>query len=215
VQAIEASVFAGIPINVTLLFSRTQYEAAADAYLRAIERRIAGGLDPQVHSVASLFVSRWDVAANDKVPPALRNRLGIAVAKDTYRAYRRLLASPRWRKLAAAGALPQRVLWASTGTKDPSAADTLYVEALAAPDTIDTLPDKTLLAFVDHGRLGPPMPDDGGDADAVLAQFRAAGVDVEALAARLQRDGADAFVKSWRELLARVGAKRASLAVTS
>ncbi|MDQ2929579.1 MAG: transaldolase, partial [Gemmatimonadota bacterium] len=162
VPAIEESIFRGVPINVTLLFSAEQYTAAANAYLRGIERRIAAGLDPRVQSVASLFVSRWDVAVQDAVPSALRDQLGIAVARHTYREYRRLLASPRWQSLAAAGASPQRLLWASTGTKDPNASDTLYIEALAAPDTIDTIPDKTLLAFAEHGTLSGVMPVDGG-----------------------------------------------------
>ena len=171
IPAIEESIFAGVPINVTLLFSREQYLAAAEAYLRGIERRIAAGLDPRVASVASLFVSRWDKAVGDKVPADLRNRLGIAIAGRTYRAYRELLASPRWRPLGAAGARPQRLLWASTGTKDPGASDTLYVEALAAPDTIDTIPAETLRAFADHGQLHGAMAVDGGDAEAVLARF--------------------------------------------
>jgi len=200
-KAIEESIFAGVPVNVTLLFSREQYVAAAEAYMRGIERRIAGGLDPKVSSVASLFVSRWDVAVKDKVAGELRNRLGIAVARRTYKAYRDLLASPRWQKLAGAGARTQRLLWASTGTKDPGAPDTLYVEALAAPDTINTIPDKTLLAFADHGRVNGVMPIDGGDADAVLAAFTRAGVDNAALAARLQREGAQSFAKSWQELM--------------
>jgi transaldolase len=201
IPAIEESTFAGIPINVTLLFSREQYLAAAEAYLRGIERRIAAGLDPQIGSVASLFVSRWDKAVADKVPADLRNRLGIAIGRRTYRAYRELLASPRWRKLAAAGARPQRLLWASTGTKDPQAADTLYVEALAAPDTIDTMPEKTLRAYAEHGALTRAMASDGGDAETVLERFTQAGIDVDALALRLQADGAQAFVKSWNELL--------------
>ena len=200
-KAIEESIFAGVPVNVTLLFSREQYVAAAEAYMRGIERRIAGGHDPKVSSVASLFVSRWDVAVKDKVAGELRNRLGIAVARRTYNAYRDLLASPRWQKLAGAGARTQRLLWASTGTKDPGAPDTLYVEALAAPDTINTIPDKTLLAFADHGRVNGVMPIDGGDADAVLAAFTRAGVDNAALAARLQREGAQSFAKSWQELM--------------
>jgi transaldolase len=200
-KAIEESIFAGVPVNVTLLFSREQYVAAAEAYMRGIERRIAGGLDPKVSSVASLFVSRWDVAVKDKVAGELRKRLGIAVARRTYNAYRDLLASPRWQKLAGAGARTQRLLWASTGTKDPGAPDTLYVEALAAPDTINTIPDKTLLAFADHGRVNGVMPIDGGDADAVLAAFTRAGVDNAALAARLQREGAQSFAKSWQELM--------------
>ncbi len=212
VPAIEESIFAGVPINVTLLFSREQYVAEAEAYLRGIERRIDAGLDPKVASVASLFVSRWDKAVSDKVGADLRNRLGIAVAQRTYRAYRELLASPRWRRLAAAGARPQRLLWASTGTKDPTAPDTLYVEALAAPDTIDTMPDKTLRAFAEHGSLAGTMAVDGGDAEAVLARFTQAGIDIDALAIQLQRDGAQAFVKSWKELLQRIADKRSTLA---
>ena len=211
VEAIEASIFAGVPINVTLLFSREQYLASAEAYLRAIERRIAAGLDPKVESVASLFVSRWDVAVKDKVPADRRNRLGIAVARRTYKAYRELLASARWQRLAAAGAHPQRLLWASTGTKDPDAPDTLYVEALAAPDTIDTIPDKTLEAFAQHGKVGAPMPLDGGDAEAVIAGFRALGIDDAALAEQLQREGGAAFAKSWQGLLAGIADKAAQL----
>lgn len=199
--AIEESIFAGVPVNVTLLFSREQYVAAAEAYMRGIERRIDGGLDPKVGSVASLFVSRWDVAVRDEVPAELRNRLGIAIAKRTYEAYRDLLASPRWQKLAGAGARPQRLLWASTGTKDPDAPDTLYIEALAAPDTINTMPDKTLLAFADHGRVDGVLAIDGGDAGEVLAAFARAGVDDAALAARLQREGAQAFARSWKQLM--------------
>jgi transaldolase len=212
VPAIEESIFAGAPINVTLLFSCEQYLAAAEAYLRGIERRIAAGRDPRVASVASLFVSRWDRAVSGTVPAELRNRLGIAVAGRTYRAYRKLLASARWRKLAAAGARPQRLLWASTGTKDPDAPQTLYVEALAAPDTIDTLPENTLRAFAEHGRLHGAMAEDGGDAEAVLARFAQAGVDVDALAIRLQREGAQAFVKSWQALMERIDARSEALA---
>jgi transaldolase len=211
VKAIEESIFAGVPINVTLLFSCEQYLAAAGAYMRGIERRIAAGLDARVESVASLFVSRWDVAVKDQVPAEFRNRLGIAIARRTYKAYRELLASPRWKALAAAGAHPQRMLWASTGTKDPAAPDTLYVEALAAPDTVDTIPDKTLLAFADHGKVEAPMPIDGGDAETVIAQFRRLGVDDDALAERLQREGADAFSKSWNALLAGLRDKTAQL----
>ena len=212
VAAIEESIFAGVPINVTLLFSREQYAAAAEAYLRGIERRIAAGLDPRVASVASLFVSRWDVAVKDAVPAALRNRLGIAIAQRTYKAYRELLASPRWGSLASAGARPQRMLWASTGTKDPAARDVLYIEALAAPDTIDTIPEKTLAAFASHGKVGEAMRPDGGDAEETIAQFRDAGIDVDALAAQLQREGGDAFAKSWSDLMSRVAAKGAALA---
>jgi transaldolase len=212
IPAIEESIFAGVPINVTLLFSREQYLAAAEAYLRAIERRIAAGLDPKVGSVASLFVSRWDVAVKDRVAPPLRNRLGIAIAMRTYKAYRDLLGSARWQKLANAGAHPQRLLWASTGTKDPAASDTLYVEAFAAPDTIDTIPEATLKAFADHGKVGATMPVDGGSAEAVLEEFRRAGVDDNALAEQLQREGAESFSKSWKALLSKIAEKSAQLA---
>jgi transaldolase len=212
VPAIEESIFNGIPINVTLLFSREQYLAAANAYLRGIERRVAAGRDPRVGSVASLFVSRWDKAVADKAPPELRNRLGIAISGRTYRAYRELLASPRWRKLAAAGARPQRLLWASTGTKDPNAPETMYIEALAAPDTIDTMPEKTLRALAGRDSIRVALADDGGDAEAVLAKFASAGIDVDALALQLQSDGASAFVKSWNELLQRIAEKSKALA---
>jgi transaldolase len=211
VPAIEASILAGVPINVTLLFSAEQYIAAAEAYMQGIERRLAAGLDPRVDSVASLFVSRWDVAVKDVVPQELRNRLGIAVAKRTYKAYRDLLASPRWRRLAAAGARTQRLLWASTGTKDPLASDTLYIEALAAPDTINTIPDSTLLALADHGRVRTVMPVDGGDAEGLLADFRRVGVDDTALATQLQREGTASFDKSWQDLLACIASKSARL----
>jgi len=211
IPAIEESIYAGIPINVTLLFSREQYLAAAEAYLRGIERRIEAGRDPHIGSVASLFVSRWDVAIKDKVPAALRNGLGIAIGMRTYRAYRELLQSPRWKSLAARGAQPQRLLWASTGTKDPAASDVLYVEALAAPDTINTMPDKTLLAFADHGKVGQSLPADGGDCEQRLAAYQRAGVDIDALAADLQREGGESFTKSWRDLLACVEEKSARL----
>jgi transaldolase len=210
--AIEESIFNGVPINVTLLFSREQYIVVAEAYLHGIERRIAAGRDPRVASVASLFVSRWDKAVGDKVPPELRNRLGTAIGGRTYRAYRELLASPRWKKLAAAGARPQRLLWASTGTKDPKASDTLYVEALAAPDTIDTMPEKTLRAFAEHGQIKGVMAEDGGDAEAILAKFAKAGIDTDALGLQLQRDGAQAFTKSWNELMTRIADKSDALA---
>ena len=212
VQAIEDSIFAGVPVNVTLLFSREQYLAVAEAYMRGIERRIGAGLDPKVESVASLFVSRWDVAVKDEVLAQQRNRLGIAISKQTYKAYCDFLAAPRWQKLAATGAHPQRLLWASTGTKDPAAADTLYVESLAAPATVNTMPDKTLLAFADHGKISAVLPPDGGDAEAVLAEFRAFGIDHEALALRLQREAAASFQKSWDKLLARIRGKGAHLA---
>jgi len=199
--AIEEAIFQGVPVNVTLLFSTGHYLGAAEAYLRGIERRIAAGRDPMVRSVASMFISRWDKAVMEKVPKELRDRLGIAIAKRTYKAYRELLASARWRKLAKAGAPPQRLLWASTGTKDPNASDVLYIKALAAPDTINTIPDKTLLAFVDHGSLGDVLPADGGDAEKVIAAFVKAGIDDDKLAAELQREGAASFVTSWKDLL--------------
>lgn len=211
VPAIEESIFAGVPINVTLLFSPEQYVASAEAYMRGIERRITAGLEPEIDSVASLFVSRWDVAVKDSVPKALRNRLGIAVAKRTYKAYRDLLASPRWRKLASAGARPQRLLFASTGTKDPDASDTLYIEALAAPDTINTIPEKTLHAFADHGQVKSTLPVDGGDAETVLAEFTRMGVDQAALADQLQCEGTVAFDKSWQDLMNCLAEKSAIL----
>jgi len=213
IPAIEASIFAGVPINVTLLFSCEHYLAAAEAYLRGIERRLEAGLDPHVGSVASLFVSRWDVAVKDRVPAELRNQLGIAIGGRTYRAYRDLLASKRWRRLADAGAQPQRLLWASTGTKDPDVPATLYVEALAAPDTIDTMPEKTLRAFAEQGALRGAMAADGGAAEAMLARFARAGIDIDALAIRLQHEGAQSFVQSWQQLLQRIAAKSAALAV--
>jgi transaldolase len=209
--AIEASIFAGVPINVTLLFSREQYLAAADAYLRGVERRLAAGLDPRVRSVASVFISRWDKAVTGKTPGDLRGRLGIAIAGRTYRAYRELLQSDRWRRLAAAGAVPQRLLWGSTGTKDPALSDVLYVMGLAAPDTINTIPEATLLAFDDHGMVGELMRPDGGDAESVISRIGQAGIDVMALAAQLQREGADAFVASWKDLLGCIDAKAAKL----
>jgi transaldolase len=199
--AIEECIASGVPINVTLLFSAEQYHAAADAYLRGIERRVAAGRSPRVGSVASVFMSRWDKAANPLVPPALKDRLALAVGRAVYRAYRRIMASDRWQRLENAGARMQRLLWASTSTKDPSAPDTFYVHGLSAPFTVDTMPDKTLVAFFEHGEVGEAMPADGGDCDAVLAEFAAAGVDVRALAERLQEEGAEAFDASWRELL--------------
>jgi transaldolase len=209
--AIEDAIFAGVPINVTLLFSSGHYIAAAEAYLRGIERRIAAGLGPEVRSVASIFVSRWDKAVMGKVPKDLQNRLGIAIAKRTYKAYRDFLASPRWQKAAAAGAQPQRLLWASTGTKDPNASDVLYITALGAPDTINTIPEATLLAFANHGAPGEPLPFDGGDAEKVIAAFAKAGIDDDKLAADLQREGAESFVKSWKDLLDRIRSKHTAL----
>jgi transaldolase len=210
--AIEEAIFAGVPVNVTLLFSREQYLAAAEAYMRGIERRIDAGLDPFVGSVASVFVSRWDTAhESTERPDELHNMLGIAMAKRTYRAYREVLDSVHWKRLANEGARPQRLLWASTGTKDPSASDVLYVRALAAPFTVNTMPEKTLLAFGDHGMVTDFLPVDGGNAEQVIARFTAAGVDVDALAARLQREAADAFVTSWDELIETIGRKAGAL----
>lgn len=214
IPAIEQSIFDGVPINVTLLFSREHYLAAAQAYLRGIERRVKAGLDPKVESVASLFVSRWDVMVKDDVQPQLHNRIGVAIAMRTYRAHCDLLASERWQLLAAAGARPQRLLWASTGMKDPAALDTFYVEALAAAQTIDTIPEKTLLAFADHGQLGASLPVDGGYADTVLDEFKREGVDDEALAARLQREGVQAFATSWSALMERIREKSSQPATT-
>ncbi|MGI8436130.1 MAG: transaldolase [Chthoniobacterales bacterium] len=209
--AIEEVIFAGVPVNVTLLFSREQYVAAADAYLRGVERRIDAGLNPQVGSVASMFISRWDVAVADKVTQTLRNRLGIAIAGRIYRAYFELLSKPRWQRAYNSGARPQRLLWASTGTKDPKASDVLYIKALAAPFTVNTIPGETLKALADHGELGPSMAADGGDCEKVLQEFAEAGVDVDALAAQLQDEGAKSFVKSWNELLAVIASKSEAL----
>jgi transaldolase len=213
--AIEETVFAGVPVNVTLLFSREHYVAAAEAYMRGIERRIEAGLGPGVGSVASLFISRWDKAVMGRVPEELQNRLGIAIAKRTYKAYRDLLASTRWQKLARAGAQPQRLLWASTGTKDPQASDVLYIEALAAPSTINTMPEETLLAFADHGKVNDVLPVDGGDAEEILARFAKVGVDNAALAAQLQREGAQSFDKSWNELMDSIASKSNALGKTT
>jgi transaldolase len=209
--AIEEAIFAGVPINVTLLFSREQYVAAAEAFLRGIERRIDAGLNPVVGSVASVFISRWDAAIDGKVPEALKNRLGIAIAMRTYAAYRALLASPRWQRAYNTGARPQRLLWASTGTKDPKASDLLYVNGLAAPFTVNTMPEGTLKALGDHGEIGGLMPADGGDCESLLAEFAKAGVDVNALATKLQEDGAKSFVASWNELLGVIASKSAAL----
>jgi transaldolase len=212
--AIEEAIFAGVPVNVTLLFSREQYVAAAEAYLRGVERRIEAGLNPAVGSVASVFVSRWDVAVAGKVPAALTGRLGIAIALRTYAAYRGLLSSARWQRAANAGARPQRLLWASTGTKDPKASDILYVKALAAPFIVNTMPEGTLNAFADHGEIGEILPADGGDCEAVLARFGEAGIDVGALADQLQDQGAASFVTSWNELMSRIDAKSAAIRKT-
>ena len=209
--AIEEAIFAGVPINVTLLFSREQYVASAEAYLRGIERRIDAGLNPQVGSVASVFISRWDVAVAEEIPPVLRNRLGLAIAGRTYKSYLELLGNPRSQRAYNAGARPQRLLWASTGTKDPNASDILYVKALASPFTVNTIPEKTLLALADHGEIGPLMAADGGDCEEVLERFAKAGVNVDALAAQLQDEGAKAFVKSWKELLQVIATKSEKL----
>jgi transaldolase len=206
-RAVEEAILAGIPVNVTLLFSRDQYLQAANAYMRGIERRIKAGLSPAVGSVASIFISRWDKAISGKEPDGLTNRLGLAVAGQAYRAYRELLTSAAWTKLAAQGARAQRLLWASTGTKDPNAPDTLYVSGLAAPDTVNTMPEATLAAFADHGHAGSVLPADGGDCDGVLDRFARAGIDVDKLAARLQREGAESFVKSWNDLMIRIETK--------
>jgi transaldolase len=207
-RAVEEAVFDGVPVNVTLLFSCEQYRAAAAAYLRGLERRLAAKLDLKVALVASLFISRWDVAVQDAVAPEFRNRLGIAVAMQTYRAHQEWLQTDRWKRLAASGARPQRLLWASTGVKDPAALDTLYAQALAADGTIATLPEKTLLAFADHGQVDGGLPADGGLAEAVLQEHRREGINLDALALRLQREGVEAFAESWHALLARLREKR-------
>jgi transaldolase len=209
--AIEESIFAGIPINVTLLFSREQYVAAAEAFLRGVERRIDAGLNPHVASVASVFVSRWDAAVTDKVSDSLRDQLGIAMGKRIYKAYQSLISSGRWQRAYNLGARPQRLLWASTGTKNPKASDILYIKALASPFTVNTMPEATLKAFADHGEIGATLPADGGDGEAMLAQFAAAGIDLDALAAQLQDEGAKSFVKSWNELMSVIEQKSAAI----
>ena len=209
--AIEEAIFAGIPVNVTLLFSREQYVAAAEAFLRGIERRLDAGLNPNVGSVASVFISRWDAAVMDKAPDALRDQLGIAIAKRTYKAYRSLLDSPRWQRVYNAGARPQRLLWASTGTKDPKASDILYIKALAAPFTVNTMPEGTLKALAQHTDLGTMLPADGGDCEEVLGRFAKSGIDVDRLAAQLQDEGAKSFVKSWNDLMSVIASKSAAL----
>jgi transaldolase len=209
--AIEEATFAGVSVNVTLLFSATDYLAAADAYMKGLERRIAAGRDPDVRSVASVFISRWDRAIADKVPEPLRNRLGIAIGKEAYRAYRELLASDRWQRLEGFGARAQRLLFASTSSKDPKAPDTMYISAFAAPNTVNTMPEETLRAFADHGTVGSLLPSDGGDCGKTLEAFSAAGIDVAALGRQLQADGAKAFVKSWQDLLASIEKKSSAL----
>jgi transaldolase len=205
--AIEEAIFAGVPVNITLLFSDEQYLSAAAAVLRGLERRIAAGLNPDIRSVASLFVSRWDVAVMNKIPDTLRDQLGIAVAKRAYKAYRKLLGSTPWQRAYNAGARPQRLLWASTATKDPKASDVLYVKALAAPFTVNTMPEQTLKALADHQELGNILPFDGGDCEEVLAQFAKAGIDIDALAGQLQDEGAISFTKSWKDLMAVIASK--------
>ncbi len=209
--AIEESIFAGIPINVTLLFSREHYLAAAEAFLRGLERRIEAGLNPNIGSVASVFISRWDTAVMDKTSDGLRDQLGIAIAKRTYKAYRDLLSSERWQRVYNFGARPQRLLWASTGTKDPKASDILYIKALAAPFTVNTMPEGTLKALADHGELGATLSADGGNCEEVLTQFAKAGIDVDTLAAQLQDDGAKSFVQSWNDLMGVIALKSAAL----
>jgi len=209
--AIEEAIFAGIPVNVTLLFSREHYLAAAEAFLRGVERRIEAGLKPGIGSVASVFISRWDAAVAGKVPDTLRNKLGIAIAKRTYKAARALLTSPRWQRIYNLGARPQRLLWASTGTKDPQASDILYIKSLAAPFTVNTMPEGTLNALAQHSELGTIIPADGGDCEEVLVQFAKAGIDIDALAAQLQEEGAKSFVKSWNELMTVITSKSAAL----
>jgi transaldolase len=212
---IEEAIFAGVPVNVTLLFSHAHYAEAAEAFLRGIERRIDAGLQPDVGSVASLFVNRWDAAVSDRVPRVLRNQLGIAIAKRTYKAYRDLLGSPRWQRIYNAGARPQRLLWASTGTKDPKAPDVLYVKALAAPFTVNTMPEATLKALADHGEIREIMSPDGGDYDTVLDEFATAGVDIYELAAKLEDEGAKSFVTSWNDLMDVIASKSSALAKAS
>jgi len=210
--AITEAIAAGVPVNVTLLFSAGHYRAAADAYLQGVERRVASGLDPDVGSVASVFMSRWDSAVAGQVPPDLKDTLALAVGLEIYRAYRQLMSSDRFQRLENEGARGQRLLWASTSTKDPTAPDTMYVHGLAAPFTVNTMPDKTLKAFFDHGEVGDPLPADGGDADALLARFAGAGVNLDEVAARLQRDGAKSFVDAWNELMDRIRAQASAIA---
>jgi transaldolase len=213
--AIEEAIFAGVPVNVTLLFSRGQYAAAAEAYMRGIERRIAAGLSANVGSVASVFISRWDAAVAGKVPTELTNQLGITIANRIYKTYHDLLGSPRWNRAYNSGARPQRLLWASTGTKDPKASDVLYITALAAPFTVNTMPEATLKALADHGEIAASMPMNGGNCEEILTRFAKAGIDVDALAARLQEDGAKSFVKSWNDLMAVIASKSEALRQTA
>jgi transaldolase len=210
--AIEDAIFAGVPVNVTLLFSTDQYKLAADAYMKGLERRVEAGLSPDVRSVASLFISRWDAAVADKVPAELRNTLGLAVGRQAYKAYRDLIESDRFQRLENVGARPQRLLFASTGTKDKNASDTLYIEGLAAPNTVNTMPEGTLLAFGEHGNVATALPRDGGDCETHLAAFMRAGIDLSALSTKLQSDGANGFVKSWHELLGAIESKSKVLA---
>jgi transaldolase len=209
--AIEKAIAEGIPVNVTLLFSAEQYEAAALAWLKGVETRIGLGLNPDVRSVASVFVSRWDKAVAEKAPLALRNKLGIAVMQKTYHAYQQFLNSERVQRVMNFGAFPQRLLWASTGTKDPDASDVLYVTNLVAPYTVNTIPENTLLAFADHGETGEPMPDNTKSADQILKQFEDISVNYLQLAEQLQKEGAEAFNKSWENLIDSISTKRKQL----
>ena len=206
--AIEKVIAEGIPVNVTLLFSAEQYSAAAEAVLKGIETRIEKGLDPCVNSVASVFVSRWDKAVAAKAPAELLNKLGIAVMQKTYSAYLDFLRSPRVQRLMNFGVFPQRLLWASTGTKDPNASDILYVKNLAAPYTVNTIPENTLMAYADHGEEGELLNGDASSADKIIGQFRELSVDYFTLAEQLQAEGADAFKKSWDNLIRSIADKR-------
>jgi transaldolase len=209
--AIEDAIFLGVPVNVTLLFTRDHYLAAAEAYMRGLELRVASGLSPDVPSVASLFISRWDKATMDQVPDWDRDKLGVAIGQQAYAAYRDVLESDRWQQLASCGARPQRLLFASTGTKDPEASDVLYVGALAAPNTVNTMPEETLLAFSEHGRVSGVIPRGGADCEQVLAEFGRVGIDVAELGADLQKEGAKSFDDSWQDLLNAIEAKSKAL----
>jgi len=209
--AIEEAIFSGVSVNVTLLFTRDHYLTAADAYMRGLERRVAAGLSPDVRSVASFFISRWDKSTMDKVPPNDRDKLGIAIGQQAYAAYRDLLDSDRWQRLENHGARAQRLLFASTGTKDPKASDVLYIGALAAPNTVNTMPEETLLAFAEHGHVGGVIPPSGADCEQVLAEFGRVGIDVAKLGSDLQTDGAKSFVDSWQDLMKAIETKSKAL----
>ncbi|MFF2513856.1 transaldolase family protein [Streptomyces sp. NPDC058086] len=211
-SAIEEAIASGISVNVTLLFSADHYRAAADAYPRGVERRVQAGHDPAVGSVASMFMSRWDVAVKDTAPDGLTDTLALAVGLDVYRAYREVTGSQRFQRLENADARVQRLLWVGTRTKDPAASDTLYVHGPAAPFTVNTMPDDTLKAFFDHGGIGETLPLDGGESEAAPARFASAGVDVKALAAKLQSEGANSFVAAWNDLMERIDVQSKALA---